>query len=115
DTPLPWPQLRARLHPDHRIQVRRAVLKAFKARADLNIECRIIPHGDGHEHAAARWVALVGRPDYAERKGQETLVGMTGVVQDISGRKSAEDTLRQSEELLRALANTIPQLAWMAG
>jgi PAS domain S-box-containing protein len=39
---------------------------------------------------------------------------MTGVVQDISTRKSAEDSLRQSEEVLRALANTIPQLAWMA-
>lgn len=122
DTALRWPQLRARLHPEHRIQVRRAVLKAFKARADLNIECRIQPHaGSGSDDGGnantspARWVALVGRPDYAERKGQETLVGMTGVVQDISDRKSAEDTLRQSEELLRALANTIPQLAWMAG
>ncbi len=114
ETPLPWPQLRARLHPEHRIQVRRAVLKAFKARADLNIECRICPH-ERTDSAAPRWVALVGRPDYAERKGPESLVGMTGVVQDISGRKGAEDTLRQSEELLRALANTIPQLAWMAG
>lgn len=113
ETPLPWPQLRARLDPEHRIQVRRAVLKAFEARADLNIECRVDTTDSGS--AAARWVALVGRPDYAERRGQETLVGMTGVVQDISGRKSAEDTLRQSEELLRALANTIPQLAWMAG
>lgn len=113
ETPLPWPQLRVRLHPEHRIQVRRAVLKAFKARADLNIECRVCPL-DG-KHPAARWVALVGRPDYAERKGSDTLVGMTGVVQDISDRKSAEATLRQSEELLRALANTIPQLAWMAG
>ncbi|KFC74424.1 ATP-binding protein [Massilia sp. LC238] len=113
ETPLPWPQLRARLHPEHRIQVRRAVIKAFEARADLNIECRVASGASGSQ--AARWVALVGRPDYAERKGQETLIGMTGVVQDISGRKSAEDTLRQSEELLRALANTIPQLAWMAG
>jgi len=117
DTPLPWPQLRARLRPEDRTQVRRAVLKAFKARADLHVECQVSPSegrdtdGDG----AARWVALVGRPDYAERKGQEALLGMTGVVQDISGRKQAEDTLRQSEELLRALANTIPQLAWMAG
>ncbi|CAN7438223.1 ATP-binding protein [Massilia sp. LjRoot122] len=113
ETPLPWPQLRARLHPEHRIQVRRAVLKAFEARADLNIECRVNPH-EGSD-AAPRWVALVGRPDYADLKGQETLVGMTGVVQDITGRKGAEDSLRQSEELLRALANTIPQLAWMAG
>jgi len=117
DTPLPWPQLRARLRPADRTQVRRAVLKAFKAHADLHIECQVAP-GEGGEadgEGAARWVALVGRPDYAERKGQEALLGMTGVVQDISGRKQAEDTLRQSEELLRALANTIPQLAWMAG
>ncbi|KLU38259.1 hypothetical protein AB595_04130 [Massilia sp. WF1] len=42
------------------------------------------------------------------------MLGMIGVVQDISARRSAEDTLRQSEEVLRALANTIPQLAWMA-
>ncbi|MCD2516406.1 ATP-binding protein [Massilia sp. G4R7] len=111
DTPLPWPQLRARLQPEHRLQVRRAVLKAFKARADLNIECRIAP--DDAPQGEPRWVALVGRPDYAG--AQDQLAGMTGVVQDISGRKSAEDTLRQSEELLRALANTIPQLAWMAG
>ena len=114
ETPLPWPQLRARLHPAHRLQVRRAVLKAFKARADLNIEC-MVDTGEAAESATSRWVALVGRPDYAERKGQETLVGMTGVVQDITDRKNAEDSLRQSEELLRALANTIPQLAWMAG
>jgi PAS domain S-box-containing protein len=117
DLPLPWPQLRARLRPEDRAQVRRAVLKAFKARADLHIECRVSP-SEGEEpggEGAPRWVALVGRPDYAERKGQEALLGMTGVVQDISGRKQAEDTLRESEELLRVLANTIPQLAWMAG
>ena len=109
DTPLPWPQLRSRLQPEHRLQVRQAVLTAFKARADLNIECRIA----SDDATEPRWVALVGRADYAG--GQDELAGMTGVVQDISGRKSAEDTLRQSEELLRALANTIPQLAWMAG
>ena len=113
DTQLRWPQLRARLLPEHRRQVRRAVLSAFKARADLNIECQVV--GDRPGSQAARWVALVGRPDYAEVRGEETLVGMTGVVQDITSRKGAEDTLRQSEELLRALANTIPQLAWMAG
>ncbi len=114
DKPLRWPQLRARLHPEHRRQVRRAVLAAFSARADLNIECRI--QGDeGRGGLPPRWVALVGRPDYRDVKGQDTLVGMTGVVQDITARKGAEDTLRQSEELLRALANSIPQLAWMAG
>ncbi|WP_426173797.1 ATP-binding protein [Massilia sp. TWR1-2-2] len=40
--------------------------------------------------------------------------GLTCQFQDVTERKSAEDTLRQSEEELRALANSIPQLAWMA-
>ncbi len=37
-----------------------------------------------------------------------------GVIEDISQRKHAEEGLRRSEEELRALANSIPQLAWMA-
>jgi PAS domain S-box-containing protein len=45
---------------------------------------------------------------------REGVLGMTGVVQDITARRSAADALRQSEEVLRALANTKPQLAWMA-
>src|SRR5690349_20106853 len=45
---------------------------------------------------------------------RDSIVGMRGVVQDVSARKNVEDSLRQSEEVLRALANTIPQLAWMA-
>ena len=40
--------------------------------------------------------------------------GLTTYIQDISQRKAAEETLRQSEEDLRALANSIPQLAWIA-
>ena len=37
-----------------------------------------------------------------------------GIARDITGRKRAEDKLRESEEQLRALADSIPQLAWMA-
>lgn len=37
-----------------------------------------------------------------------------GVIEDITQRKQAEERLRRSEEDLRALANSIPQLAWMA-
>jgi len=36
------------------------------------------------------------------------------VVQDVTVRRAAAETLRQSEEQLRALANAIPQLAWIA-
>ncbi|MGK5031643.1 ATP-binding protein [Janthinobacterium sp. MDT1-19] len=40
--------------------------------------------------------------------------GLTTYIQDISQRKAAEESLRQSEENLRALANSLPQLAWIA-
>ena len=37
-----------------------------------------------------------------------------GVVEDISARKGTEEALRQSEDTLRTLADSIPQMAWMA-
>jgi PAS domain S-box-containing protein len=112
ETPLAWSELRSRLDPSDREAVRRAILQAFAGQNDVEMECRLLADGaDGRE---TRWVALVGRADYAEPSRREGMLGMTGVVQDISARRSAEDTLRQSEEVLRALANTIPQLAWMA-
>jgi len=108
-TPLTWSELRARLEPAERDGLRRAVLDAFAGNEDLDIECRLLD-----DAGQPRWVALVGRADYADPVRREGMLGMTGVVQDISTRRGAEDALRQSEEVLRALANTIPQLAWMA-
>ncbi|MES2901271.1 MAG: ATP-binding protein [Pseudomonadota bacterium] len=106
ETPLPWSELRARLHDGDKEMARTEFLQAFAQHTDLNIECRIDrPHGELY------WIGVVGRVDYDRDGG---VLGMTGVVQDISTRKSAEDTLRESEEVLRALANSIPQLAWMA-
>jgi PAS domain S-box-containing protein len=109
ETPLAWSELRERLAPSDREPVHRAVLQAFAGHSDLELECRLLPDGKD-----TRWITLVGRTDYADQVRREGVLGMTGVVQDISARRSAEDTLRQSEEVLRALANTIPQLAWMA-
>ncbi len=37
-----------------------------------------------------------------------------GIIRDITERRHAEQILRESEEQLRALADSIPQLAWMA-
>ena len=98
--------MRERLHDADKAMVRTEFLHALAQQAGLNIECRIdLPGG------ALGWIGVVGRVDCAPDGG---VLGMTGVVQDISTRESAEDTLRESEEVLRALANSIPQLAWMA-
>jgi PAS domain S-box-containing protein len=109
EIPLGWDQLRARLHGADRDMLRDEFRQMFARQQDLNIECRLAIPGQ-----ALRWISVVGRTDYADHNGQRSVLGMTGVVQDISARKSAEDSLRQSEEVLRALANSIPQLAWMA-
>jgi PAS domain S-box-containing protein len=108
ELPLDWDQVRTRLHGPERERMHDAFLRACGGQQDLNVECRLDLPGD-----ALRWIALVGRADYADAE-HHCVLGVTGVVQDISARKSAEDTLRESEEVLRALANSIPQLAWMA-
>jgi PAS domain S-box-containing protein len=109
ETPFGWDHLRERLYGPDRDMVRDEFLRAFSQQQDLNVECRLDLPGQ-----ELRWISVVGRADYAGQARQRKVLGMTGVVQDISARKSAEDTLRQSEEVLRALANSIPQLAWMA-
>ena len=41
-------------------------------------------------------------------------VQMAGSAQDVTERRRAEEALRESEERFQAMANGIPQLAWMA-
>ena len=106
ETALPWRRVRARLHRPDRALVRNEFLHAYASHSDLNIECRLdAPDGAWH------WIAVLGRADV---DAAQQRLGMTGVVQDVSLRRSAEDSLRESEEVLRALADAIPQLAWMA-
>jgi PAS domain S-box-containing protein len=105
--PLSWEALSNRIHEDDRELVSSQFREAMRNRADINLECRVQP-GPGPEFG---WIAVVGRPDLG---ADGRVLCMNGVVQDISTRKDQEDSLRQSEEVLRALANSIPQLAWMA-
>lgn len=103
-----WTALQERIAPADRSEAQAAFLRAFTARADFRVECRIVRNGgDGR----STWLSVAGHGYYDDGGG---LVGMTGMVQDISERKAAEDTLRHSEEQLRALADSIPQLAWIA-
>ena len=106
ELPISWPVLRERIPAEDMDAVRRAFQDATRARRDFNVECRISLRQGGY-----RWLSVVGHGKF-DLAGK--LTGVIGMVQDISARKAADDALRNSEEQLRALADSIPQLAWIA-
>lgn len=57
------------------------------------------------------WVSISTAPVKDEKGGWDYFVTH---IQDISKRKSAETRLKESKERFRQLANSIPQLAWIA-
>jgi PAS domain S-box-containing protein len=58
-----------------------------------------------------RWMETHAVPMRDPASGQTVQLAVT---RDVTARKEADEKLRRSEEELRALANSIPQLAWMA-
>jgi PAS domain S-box-containing protein len=103
---LSWGALREHIVVDDRDRVSAAFLLAYKHRADYNVEFRIERAG-----GERRWLSVVGHGNYSDDGPR---MGMTGMAQDITDRKEAENTLRHSQEELQAMANSIPQLAWIA-
>jgi len=90
-------QLRVLLHPDDRDRARDEARRAAQERVDYSIEYRLSPA----VHGVVRWVTAHGRGVY-DPSG--ALLRMIGVVQDITARKEAEASLRESEARHRILA-----------
>jgi PAS domain S-box-containing protein len=61
---------------------------------------------DGHEG----W-ALTSKLPLRDLSG--SIIGTCGISRDITGRKQAEDALRESEARLHTLVKTIPDLVWL--
>jgi PAS domain S-box-containing protein len=97
--------LLARIHPDDRTRVIAAVESAEQAGIPFEGEFRTI-FPDGRE----RWVVARGKT-VDEGRGARRM----GVVLDITERKQGEESLRESEERFRAMANTAPVMIWMSG
>ncbi|MBD2605037.1 PAS domain-containing protein [Scytonema hofmannii FACHB-248] len=104
DTTITYELFRDRLHPEDRDRTDEAVSCAVAQKLDYDIEYRAV-WTDGSVH----WLAAKGRGFY-DADGEP--VRMMGTAQDISDRKQAEETLRQSEERYRLLADTIPEMVW---
>ncbi|HEX5705712.1 MAG TPA: PAS domain S-box protein [Pyrinomonadaceae bacterium] len=91
---MTWTELRGLLDPDDGERARAAVERSIAERTDYDIEYRVVRPG-GH-----RWVLARGRAQFDE---DGRVLGMLGVVQDITEQKRTEETLREQGEALRAI------------
>jgi PAS domain S-box-containing protein len=94
------------VHPDDLPEIETRLLRAHRARSGEPVEYRARRH-DGQY----RWLLDAAVPRH---RSDGKFAGYIGSMTDITDRKVAEGAVRQSEELFRTLANSIPQLAWMA-
>ena len=94
------------IHPDDREQVWEAWRDTVRSGQPLEMECRI-RRGDG----AWRWFMLRVA---AIREAQGAVERGIGVFTDIDDAKHAESELRAREEQFRTMADSLPQLAWIA-
>ena len=93
---MTWTEMGELLHEEDRQHSRLAVDEALANHSDYDVEYRIRRPNDHSEV----WVASKGRGLYAKNG---SVLGMLGFVQDISTRKSNEETLREQADALRTL------------
>jgi PAS domain S-box-containing protein len=92
---MTWTQLRGLLQEDDSERARLAVEQALASRGNYDIEYRV-PQVDG----SVRWVLASGRGLFDD---DGRVLGMLGVVQDITDRKMTEEALREQTEALRTI------------
>ena len=97
--PAPLP-----IHPDHREDVARRIARNVRGEGERDVEVRIVrPSGE------IRWVRSTTRLPEGEERGRRWL---TGVVTDITERKTAELGLIESRRQLATLIDNLPGIAY---
>ena len=107
---LTWAAMRELLHPEDAERAREAVERAARTHTDYDIEYRLV------NGPTERWVSARGRAVYDADSG---VVGMLGVVQDITEQVRTRDALlvqaevaRESEERYRAFVAHSSEGIW---
>ena len=103
---LPLEDFIDRIHPDDQRKVQVAIDRTLKTQAPYEAEYRAISfNGDIHWVIARGYVELSkeGKPNF-----------FSGIMFDITDRKRAEQAVVESEKRLRFMADSIPQLSWIA-
>ncbi len=94
------------IHPQDRERTRAAVEACVQGGQPYDIEYRVVsPTGE------IRWLRASGHT-YRDSAGRPRR--FDGTTLDITERKRAEVELRETRDRFQAMANSIPQLAWMA-
>ncbi len=97
----------ARIHPDDRQRTVRHLFDTLKSESDdYSDEYRIIRSND-HE---IRWIRVVGK---IERGPDRRALRLVGADLDITAQMLARETLRESEERFRLIADSAPVPIWV--
>ncbi len=95
-----------RIHPEDRTRAESAFIAAVRSNAtSYRTEYRIVRPSDGE----IRWIAAVAE---IERDEAGRPVRLVGAHRDVTERKRDEEALRTSEQRLRAILDTMPQMVW---
>ena len=101
--------LAERVHPDDLPGV-----EAHLARISTLVDGDVLATEYRMRHADGRWLWFVSRDTVFQRSQDGKPRQVLGVASDITDQREAEKKLRESEERFRTMAESIPQLAWMA-
>ena len=97
-----------RIHPEDREPTRRAIEQSISDRAPYNVHMRTVNPDSG----AITWVRAIGKTSYA---ADGTPMRFDGVTLDVTEQKRAEESLRESEQRFRVVADAAPALIWLSG
>jgi PAS domain S-box-containing protein len=99
-----WEQRLQCIHPEDREQWQTRIAGAIAQKSDYEVEYRVVlPSG------AVRFIHVIGHPIL---NASGALIQFIGSSTDITERKRAEESVRQSEQHLRDVIETIPATAW---
>jgi len=105
--PFSLDELAGVVHPDDQAMVRAGIAAAVKSGPRYEVEYRLADHSDGE-----RWIHGQGQ---VIRDENGRALRIVGVNFDVTQRRRAEESLRESEARFRALANSAPALMWISG
>ncbi|WP_165190540.1 PAS domain-containing protein [Caulobacter soli] len=105
--PIDLEVLLEQVHPDDRALIRQRIREAVKTGPYYEVEYRLPNHPDGE-----RWIHGRGQ---VVRDADGRALRILGVNFEVTQRRRAEESLRESEARFRALADSAPALMWISG